>query len=79
MAWANRGPTVKETLGGLHPATTWVLLTGRVLTQARGLTGGTTHRVDVDHRTLMEARTSTAEERKDGDLDQDTRDRKSVV
>lgn len=45
-------------------------------TRAQVLTGETTSRVDGDHRTLTEARTSTAEERRAGgqDLDQDTRE-----
>lgn len=67
-----------QTLGDRRPTTTWALQTGRDQgdrTRAPALTGETTSRVDVDRRTLMEARTSMAEERRAGDLDldQDTR------
>lgn len=70
----------QETLGGHLPTITWALLSGRVLegledqTRAQVLTGGTTSRADVARRTMMEARTSTAEERRAGDLDQDTKE-----
>lgn len=45
-------------------------------TRAQVHTGGTTNRVDGDRRTLMEAKISTAEERRAGDqdLDRDTRE-----
>lgn len=64
-----------QTLGGHHPTITWVLLTGRVLvvledlTRVRALTGETTSKDGVAHKTLMKDRTSTHEERMAGDQD----------
>ncbi|KAG7240454.1 hypothetical protein INR49_026862 [Caranx melampygus] len=80
-AWMGpQGPNSKGDPRGPHPTTTWAPQTARVLgglegqTRAQGLTGGTTSRADEDHRTLMEARSFTAEKMRPGDLDQDTRE-----
>lgn len=66
----------KEILEARHQTTTWALLTGRDPTKVPDLTGGTTSRGVVERRTMMEDRTSTAEEKRVGNLDlgRDTRE-----
>lgn len=63
------------TIGG-HLITTWAPLTGRALeawSRAQGLTGATTSKTSMAHRTLMEGKISTGDPRRAGDLGKGTR------